>query len=855
MRSLWGRSLPIAVAIIGAVLSGLVWWQAGKSRDEVVRLGFQREASRVEAAIRERVDLYETVLRAAQGFLESSIEVSPLEWARFAATMRLEERFPGIQGLLYLEYVPNAERLGVLMRLQRLRWGEDFTLRRPPGYVGGDDHYVAVLVAPMDRADIVLGLDFGGEPVRRALAEAARDTGEVRLSPVMPLIKNKSAAMAIGVAPVYVSPHEVETVVDRRVAFKGLVVASYDLIRILDRATGLAAPDLRVTIHDRPTGTDGRTAQDLIGQGDLVYERGPVIEITPYRHEAHVTFGERLWTVTVEGGAGVAERLAARDTQPFILLVGFAASLALAVLAHALITRRRQAQELAERMTAALQESEERYRQLFVGNRAVELLIEPDTGRIVDANAAAARFYGWSVDDLRAMRISDINTLTPQEVRTEMMMAAAERRSHFLFRHRLANGDIRDVEVHSGPVPQGRDQLLYSIIHDVTERRQAEKALAVSEARFRALFEDSPLGIQVLAPDGETVRTNGAARRLWGGTIEGSPLDDPLLRRAGVCDLLSKALAGEPTEIPPFRYRLPAGGDDDGVRWVRGYAYPIRDPDSQGHQLIVVWENVTEKVKQEERLSETLTELERSNADLEQFAYVASHDLQEPLRMISSYIGLLQRRHGEEMAPEALEFMAYAVDGAHRMQDIINDLLTYSRVGRKGRPFAPVALGKVVSLAVGTLALAIEEAGARVEVAEPLPTILGDDQELARLFQNLIGNAVKYRRDGVTPTIRVRWSKVDDLCRVEIADNGIGVGSEFHDRIFQIFQRLHTRDQYGGTGVGLAVCKKIVERHGGHIGVESTVGDGATFWFTLPFPPDDGRATEVSDGRRAPVSL
>jgi len=251
---------------------------------------------------------------------------------------------------------------------------------------------------------------------------------------------------------------------------------------------------------------------------------------------------------------------------------------------------------------------------------------------------------------------------------------------------------------------------------------------------------------------------------------------------------------------------------------------------------------VTEKLGQEERLREAMTELERSNADLEQFAYVASHDLQEPLRMISSYIRLLERRYGDDMAPEALEFMGFAVDGAHRMQDIINDLLTYSRVGRKGRPFAPVSLEEVLAVARGTLAVAIEEAGASVTVAEPLPMVYGDSHELARLFQNLLGNAVKYRRKDVGPRIVISWDRADGQCRVSVSDNGIGVPAEFHDRIFQICQRLHTRDEYSGTGVGLAVCKKIAERHGGRIGVVSTPGEGSTFWVTLPFAPDGGGA-------------
>jgi PAS domain S-box-containing protein len=501
-------------------------------------------------------------------------------------------------------------------------------------------------------------------------------------------------------------------------------------------------------------------------------------------------------------------------------------------------------------MTSALQDSEERYRQLFVGSRAVELLIDPeDGGRIVDANAAAARFYGLTVEDLRRMRISDINILSDEEVKAEMAHAAAQRRDHFLFRHRLANGDVRDVEVHSGPLPLGPRRLLYSIIHDVTERRQAEIALAVSEARFRALFEDSPLAIQVVDPDGRTMRVNRAWQSLWmrDPAKDPGPMDDPQLVRTRVVASLRAAYDGSTVEIPPFRYVLPTAPDNP-VRWIRAYAYPIRDPGGQGNQLIIVWEDVSEKLGQEERLKETLSELERSNNDLEQFAYVASHDLQEPLRMISSYIGLLQRRYGGDLAPEALEFMGYAVDGAHRMQNIINDLLTYSRVGRKGRPFTWCALAEMVKVACDSLAVAIEDAQAEVTVDGTLPVVLGDAHELGRLFQNLIGNAVKYARPETPPRIRIACAAVDGAWRVTVDDNGIGVAAEFRDRIFQIFQRLHSRSEYGGTGVGLAICKKIVERHGGRIGVEDGPGGGSRFWFTLAMAPaeeEGGSAAET----------
>ena len=247
-----------------------------------------------------------------------------------------------------------------------------------------------------------------------------------------------------------------------------------------------------------------------------------------------------------------------------------------------------------------------------------------------------------------------------------------------------------------------------------------------------------------------------------------------------------------------------------------------------------------------ERLDQQAQDLERSNAELEQFAYVASHDLQEPLRKVASFSQLLERRYKGQLDERADQYIAFAVDGAKRMQVLINDLLAFSRVGRLTREHAEVDAGELVDQALTNLSLVIEETGAEVTVDDGMPVVSGDVSLLTAVFQNLIGNAVKFRGEQ-PPRVHVGVRDAGEEWEFSVADNGIGIEPEYADRIFVIFQRLHAKDAYPGTGIGLALSRKIVEYHGGRIWLDADVTSGTTFRFTLPKlttrasrrPPDD----------------
>jgi PAS domain S-box-containing protein len=272
---------------------------------------------------------------------------------------------------------------------------------------------------------------------------------------------------------------------------------------------------------------------------------------------------------------------------------------------------------------------------------------------------------------------------------------------------------------------------------------------------------------------------------------------------------------------------------DGSWRWIsgRGKVYE-QDQDGVPHRAVGVYVDITERKEAEEALRRVMKELERSNRELEQFAYVASHDLQEPLRMVASYTQLLGRRYAGQLDDDADDFIAYAVDGANRMQRLINDLLSYSRVTTRGQPFAPTDCNAVLAQVRANLDAAIRESGALV-THDDLPTVMADQSQMVQLFQNLIGNAIKFRKPDEPPRVHVSAEESAAGWRFSVRDNGIGIDPRYHEQIFLIFERLHGRGEYPGTGIGLATCQRIVERHGGRIWVASEEGRGAVFQFTV----------------------
>jgi PAS domain S-box-containing protein len=399
------------------------------------------------------------------------------------------------------------------------------------------------------------------------------------------------------------------------------------------------------------------------------------------------------------------------------------------------------------------------------------------------------------------------------------------------------------VEISTYPIGQGDKAEVIGIARDITERRQIEKALRQSEERFRSVLDNSlDMIYSMNLQNGRYEYVSPSSKKMLGyspeefvalGSDELISLvhpDDAEELQQNIVDLITR---GENRAVSA-EYRVKHKELD--YRWVSDNRSVVCDDENMPVAIVGSLRDITERKNAEAKLKQTMAELTRSNTELEQFAYVASHDLQEPLRMVASYTQLLGRRYKGKLDADADEFIGYAVDGATRMQSLINDLLAYSRVGTRGKPFEPTNCEDVFNNAITNLRVAIEEHAA-VVTHERLPTVLADMTQMVQLFQNLIGNAIKFHSDR-RPEVHVEARRNDAEWLFSVRDNGIGIAPEHYERIFVIFQRLHGREEYPGTGIGLAVCKRIVERHKGRIWVESEVGKGSTFYFTIPVAGD-----------------
>ena len=454
-------------------------------------------------------------------------------------------------------------------------------------------------------------------------------------------------------------------------------------------------------------------------------------------------------------------------------------------------------------------------------------------GTITSWNPAAEKMFGFTAEHALGKNISIIATPDQEASQRDNVrrLLRGERIEDLETTRTARDGTTIDLSYNLSPVlgPDGTPAGFCAIARDLTSRKQAED-------RFRHAVEASPGAMIMADRNGTIVMVNSETERMFGygpRELVGRKVEVLLPPRlAGAHEQNRKDFAAQPSRRTMGRGRDLYGRRKDGSEIaVEIGLNPIET--REGPMIMASVLDIGERKRAEQLLSARAAELERSNSELEQFAYVASHDLQEPLRMVASYAELLAERYQGKLDAKADKYIQYAVDGAKRMQRLVNDLLAISRIGRRDGRIQPTDMNRVAAGVLRVLGRAIEEAGAEVTVKD-LPQVPADEGQIAQVLQNLIGNALKFRKEGVPIRISVDALPSQDGWTFRVADNGIGIEERHSDRIFQMFQRLHARDTYDGSGIGLTIAKKVVERHGGRIWFTSVPGDGTTFHFTLP---------------------
>jgi len=469
------------------------------------------------------------------------------------------------------------------------------------------------------------------------------------------------------------------------------------------------------------------------------------------------------------------------------------------------------------------------------------MIVVNERGEIVLVNLQAEKQFGYRRDELLGKMVNSIvprgfaERLVADGLRSAEDALAQQIGTGIELTARRKDGSEFPIEIMLSPLRSTEGILVTAAIRNISVRKDAEAHLVQMENKYRGLLEAAPDAMVVVNQAGKIVLLNLQAETQFGyrrDELLGQKMSNIVpsgFPERLVADSLRSAEDALAQQIGTG-IELTARRKDGSEFPIEIMLSPLKSAD--GVLVTAAIRDITARRNSEAQLLEKVKELNRSNEELQQFAYIASHDLQEPLRMVASYTALLARRYKGKLDSDADDFIAFAVDGASRMQLLIRDLLAYSRVGSKGKELVDTSSAEALQHAIHNLRGAIEGSSALV-THDALPSVMADEMQLTQLFQNLVGNAIKYRRAGV-PRVHITAVPNDaNKWMFSVQDNGLGIESQFFEKIFGVFQRLHKREEFDGTGIGLAICKKIVERHGGTISVESTFGEGSTFYFPL----------------------
>ena len=797
--------------------SVLIWVLLGALGLGIVILAYTLDhiaKERVNTLFLEKVDSFNTVftekiinnkelLRGGKGFFESSNEVNEAEWKHYMETLRMTERFPAIQAFAFVSLSQGRKPQATVQ------------------YIEPENNITQTL----------LGQDFWQKHAYRKIMIDARDTGQPKIGSglkvghgekVTTLFENSFSVFL----PIFPTTLPVKTQVDRKKSIQGFIFGILSFEEIVEEIRRQTHQNLIIEIYDNGDISPAHLLYKSHNDEAVSAERRRFPEISKSHN---FKFNNIIWTIRITTLPPFGQTIS-RSYPIIVLICGFALLLLAFITLWSLKNAKFYAEIIASERTAELQERTA-FQNIIVENIPDLLVVMDADFRIVMANEAFLNIYpenrrkkiiGSTTFDLytreEAQRFQKNNLLSLEtgyaEAEESITLYNGDKRTFFTKKVRFEN--------------QAGEQFILGLSRDITDIKNTILALDQSEEQFRTVVEYSSVGTALVDMEGCLIRGNKTLSDILGYKQEElagkdfQTITHPEDKDTGLL-MRERLLKGE---LDNYRIEKRYYHKSGSVVWVLLSVALVNNPDGTPRHFIYQIQDITELKHAEE-------ELMRSNTELERFAYIASHDLQEPLRMISNFTSLLSEEYEQDLDDNARQYMGFIKDASQRMQSLISDVLEYSRANSEDSGLIECNVQDQMDVVLHNLDDLIHETGAKITIPK-LPTVKANPVRFVRLLQNLIGNAIKYRHKDRKPVVKMTVKERPKEWIFCIQDNGIGIKAEYLEQIFVLFKRLHNKDEYSGTGIGLAICKKIVESFGGKLWAESDYGKGSRFYFTIP---------------------
>ena len=848
------------VLAIGCALSAAAAYWIARQVEEEARVKFENDVDDVKVSIERRLQAYADVLHGARGLFSASESVSRDAFRRYVLRLDLDRRYPGIQVVTFNRRVPADQKRAYETAVRgdtsvHPNGYPNFAIK-PPG--NRPEYFPVEYFEPMTGNEEALGLDAGGDAVRYASVERARDSGQLAASGRVTIVRSDAKHVGFILRlPLYRNGMPQETVEQRRRALIGLITSSYRMDFLMQGV--LSEPLLRqfrIRIHDAGY-IDGSEQSRTPAADNLLFDTSALLTTEPSKKtlnpasvgDARLTqvlsldIGGRRWNLYFSPGpefVGASNRLL-----PLVaLLGGVTIALLLFGLTRSLATTGSRAIELADRITEDLRKSEaglaeaQRMTQQLIEALPNPIFFKATDGRYLGVNKAWENFFGVSRQAFIGKTVHDLYPNNP-EVAQHLHAMDQELWAHpgtQMYETSITTPDARrhDAIYYKATYTDANGSVagLIGTIVDITERKQATE-------RYRATFDNAPVGIMHVDLERKIAHVNLKLCQILGYTPEeliGKQLEDVIhpdyrdRRYKHTEAMLAGRIQSDVSERMYLR-------KDGSTVWVSRTISLVRDAAGAPQYFVRIVEDITERKDLEHRIAARTEQLEATNKELEGFSYSVSHDLRSPLRAISGYARMLEEDHGARLDEEAKRWLTVVRKEAERMAELIDDLLSFSRLGREHFKSAAIDMIELVQEAVAELSTTAVSA-TRIEV-DSLPPASGDRAMLRQVWVNLIGNAIKYSGKCDQPRVRISGEKLQGETVYRIEDNGAGFDMRYYNKLFGVFQRLHSLEEFPGTGIGLAIVHRVVARHRGRVWAEGELGRGAVFYFSLPSSAND----------------